>query len=103
ALNNSCDAGSVDCDTSNVTYSNDIASILQNKGCVGCHNGGNASNGNVDLRSYASVKAVAEDNDRLFGAINHEDNYEPMPKNLPKLDDCLIITIKAWINQELQE
>jgi hypothetical protein len=43
------------------------------------------------------VKAQAT-NGNLMGVINHAAGYSPMPKNSPKMDDCTISKIQAWIN-----
>ncbi len=91
AKNNSCDSG---CDTLNVTFSSSIWPTL-NTNCVGCHSETNPG-GNVVITDYNSVVTIA-DNGSLMGAINHEANYSPMPKNGQKLSDCKITEIKIWI------
>lgn len=91
AKNNSCDSG---CDTLNVTFSTSVWPTL-NSNCVGCHSGANPG-GNVLITDYNSVVAIAN-NGSLMGAINHELNYSPMPKNGAKLSDCSIAEIKIWI------
>ena len=37
------------------------------------------------------------DDIQLFGAINHLPNFQPMPRNAPKLSDCKIDQIQIWI------
>lgn len=83
------------CDTLNMVYTNDIKPILDNN-CVSCHLTSNPSGG-VQLDSYSQVKTVA-DNGRLWGSINHEDGFSPMPQGGGKLGDCDLNKIKAWIN-----
>lgn len=89
APNNNCQS----CDTSNFTYSGQVAPLLQ-KNCLGCHSGTGAS-ANVHLDSYVGVKTVA-DNGRLVGAVSHATGFKPMPQG-GKLQDCEIITIQKWV------
>lgn len=80
------------CDSSNVTFSGTINSLLQNS-CVGCHSGSSGTN----LVGYANVKAQV-DNGKLFCAVNHESGCLPMPQNAAKLSNCKIRQIKIWID-----
>lgn len=91
ALNNSCEE---ECDTTNVTFSETIWPVIE-LNCFGCHSGPEPS-GNILLVDYNSV-AVQANNGKLFGAVNHDTGFEPMPKNAPKLSDCKIDQIKIWI------
>ena len=91
ALNNSCDSG---CDTTNVTFSGTVWPTLENN-CVGCHSG-NTPSGGILLTNYNEVVAIAV-NGKLQGAINHQPNFSPMPKNGNKLSDCSIREIEIWI------
>src|SRR5258706_8798309 len=85
------------CDTSNVTYSANVLSILQNN-CYSCHSlSSGIINVNVNLEGYSNVK-MQVDNNNLINAITHAPGYTPMPYNLPKLSDCNIDIIRAWIN-----
>jgi len=84
-----------DCDTTNVTYSNTIAIIME-ESCNSCHNTG-FPQGNIITDNYDVVKVIA-DNGKLWGAVNHEGGFAPMPKNLPKLNDCDLKKIKTWID-----
>ena len=92
AQNNSC--VSATCDTANVTYSAQIRSLVSAK-CQGCHNTAAASGG-VDLSTYNGVKAKVNDG-RLWGAINHQSGFSPMPKNGNKLSDCELAQFRKWI------
>lgn len=87
------------CNTANMSFSADIFPIFQNN-CIMCHNN-NSSPAGVNFSSYENVKPVAESG-RLLGAIKHEDGFYPMPQSAPKLDDCTINKISAWIDQGLQ-
>ena len=96
ARNEKCDFNAGECDTSNVSYSQDLKPIFNNF-CVGCHNSANASGG-ISLDAYTGVRTVAE-NGRLIGSITWAAAYQNMPQGGAKLDDCKISLIQAWINQ----
>ncbi|MCF8368490.1 MAG: hypothetical protein K9G76_05560 [Bacteroidales bacterium] len=87
------DAG--DCDTTNVTYSGTISIILA-ENCTSCH-GGDFPQANIKVDNYNDLKTVV-DNGRFWGAINHENGFSPMPKNLPQLNECNLKKIKIWID-----
>jgi hypothetical protein len=82
------------CDTVNVTYSKTVLPMLQNQ-CYVCHSEA-AAQGNVVLEGYDKVRTEVE-NGRFFGAINHAQGFTPMPYNMPKLPECTIKQMKAWI------
>lgn len=84
------------CDTTGVTYSGTVASLLQGNGCTGCHSG-SAPSGNISLSAYAGVQAMAQSG-RLYGAISHAAGYAPMPQGGNKMNACAINKIKAWID-----
>lgn len=81
------------CDPSKFTYAAIIQPLLAN-GCIGCHKAGSLG-GNIDLSSYASVKAQVS-NGKLEGSITHAAGFSAMPKG-GKLPDCQIAQIKSWI------
>lgn len=87
-------AGNI-CETNNMTYSANIKPILESF-CYSCHGRGLSQNG-INFDTYAGVKAVA-DNGKLVGAISHASGFVPMPQSAPKLSDCNINRIKAWVN-----
>ncbi len=84
------------CDTNNVTYSNTISPMM-NQYCTNCHSGSSASAG-IDLVGYNNVKQYV-DNGRLWGSMNHETSFSPMPKNAPKINECKLSQLKAWIDK----
>ena len=84
------------CDTTNITYSNTITSILINNGCLNCHTGP-APDGNITLSSYADVKAKVDDG-KLWGSINHLPGFSPMPQGGNKLSNCELTKIMLWID-----
>src|SRR5437868_8162120 len=65
------------CDTSAVTFSGTVTSILENRGCIGCH-GTAAPSGGVILDTFADVQKRANSG-QLIGAITHAPGYTPMP------------------------
>lgn len=81
------------CDTSTITWSKDIQSIVTNS-CAGsgCHDAATAS-GSYALHTYAGVKTIV-DNGRFLAVIESGS----MPKNAAKLDDCTINKVRRWIN-----
>jgi hypothetical protein len=84
------------CDTVGVKYSVQIVNILQ-QNCYQCHgNGSTIGSGGVSLYTYGQLKAYA-DNGLLLGDITHEPGRIGMPYLLPKLPDCEINTILAWV------
>lgn len=96
AENNSCDANSSGCDTTMVSFANDVNPILKNH-CVSCH-GGTNPNGGVGLTTYADIAKVAN-NGRLLGSIAWSDGFAKMPLGGDQLPDCNINTVQAWIDQ----
>lgn len=85
------------CDTSSITFSGSVSSVLSQY-CFSCHSNNNAAayGGNIRLEDYPDVKTQA-DNGRLLGAIQHLPGYSAMPKGAGKLNDCTIHTIRIWI------
>ncbi len=88
------------CDTLNVTYTNYIAPIMVDN-CNGCH-GGSFPEAGIRTDNYNDLKDLAENNS-LAGVVNHEPGYSPMPKDKPKLSDCDLKQINAWIESGVQE
>jgi len=84
-----------DCDTTNISYTNDIWPIIDSN-CTSCHSG-NAPSGNVNLENYDQIKAAGI-NGSLLGVIKHESGWSPMPKGTSKLPDCDIMKIETWGN-----
>ena len=95
ALNKTCSDNST-CNTSNVTYAATIKPILQTN-CQGCHSGGPAASGGIDMTVFSNVSAIAQ-NGKLYGAVNHAAGFKPMPLGGNKLPACDIAKIKAWVD-----
>jgi uncharacterized membrane protein len=87
------------CDTSSVTYSVTVKTILANN-CNGCHSSAAAasSGGGIALDTYTGVKAYVT-NGKLYGSIAQNGTASPMPKNMAKMDNCTINKIAVWINR----
>ena len=86
--------GGDDCNTENVSFSQTIMPVFTNN-CVSCHSGAGASGG-IKLTNHTEIVA-AIDGGRLIGAINHQSGFSAMPQGAPKLSDCTISQIDAWI------
>jgi hypothetical protein len=93
---NAVELGAGNCDTTNVSYSMQIVSILQNN-CYTCHQGPGASSG-IDFSNYGAFKGWAESG-YVVADITAAPGHIPMPYGLPPLSGCEINTIIAWIHQ----
>jgi len=92
-LNIDCNV-SIPCDTSNVTYSGIISSIIQTN-CLGCHSSA-GTGGGILLNTYSTVRNEV-DNGRLWGAFTWQSGVSQMPKNAKRLSDCDIAKIEIWL------
>lgn len=88
------------CDTSfTISYANDIRTITAEY-CDKCHSATNGpvfGDGNV-FDNYTTLSEYAG-NGKLLCAIKHEADCVPMPEDDPKLSDCNIARIEAWVRQ----
>lgn len=84
-----------DCDTTNVTYQHTVAPMM-NTHCNDCHSGAGANGGWI-TDTYSGLTILVQ-NGKLWGAVNHEPGYLPMPEGLPKLSGCDLNRIKKWID-----
>lgn len=87
--------GTGECDTLNVTYSGSVAPIMA-LSCNGCHSGSNPPAGVHTDSRQGLMDAV--NSARLWGALNHQTGFSPMPKDAPKLSDCDLSKIRIWID-----
>ena len=86
------------CDTTTVTYSNQIVSIL-NAQCNYCHGAAaNSIGGGIYLNTYAALKPYVT-NGSFLNSILQNGKASAMPKNGAKMDNCSILKIQSWINQ----
>jgi hypothetical protein len=85
------------CDTTNVTYSGSVVTMLANN-CLSCHSNVTAVafGGNVALQNYADVVLKA---DRIAGSIKQLPTFKAMPKNGGKIKDCLITQFDIWVRK----
>jgi uncharacterized membrane protein len=91
-------AANTTCDTTSVSYATGVVPILQDN-CYGCHGASsNAGSGGIVLEGYSNLKVYA-DNGYLSGNISHAPGYIGMPYGKPKLPDCEVNTVVAWVNQ----
>jgi cytochrome c553 len=84
------------CDTVNMKYTANVLPIIS-ANCYGCHGNGRATAG-ISLDTYDKLK-VQVNNKNLMNVITHATGYPPMPYQKPKLADCDINKIKAWIDR----
>lgn len=84
-----------DCSVLDVSYSEDIISVFQSYGCIGCH-GSSSPSGNVVLDTYDGVKTVA-DNGKLESSVSWDGNAANMPPGGSQIDECSINKISAWV------
>lgn len=97
ARNNEC-IDTIACDTTAMSYANDVDPILSSRcGGQSCH-GSSAADGGFGLMTYPDVQTQANSGG-LIGAIFHQNGWSPMPDGQPMMDSCTINTILAWVNQ----
>ncbi len=84
-----------DCDTTNVTYSGTVVPIMEIS-CNSCHGGSDPYAG-IRTDNYDDLKTIV-DNGKFWGAISHDPQYSPMPKDRPQLSDCALLQIETWID-----
>jgi hypothetical protein len=93
---------STSCDTTNVTYSVTIVSIMSNN-CYSCHSNKKASSygNNIRLETYADLTANI---DRVMGAVKHAKGFSPMPNpdSGNKIKDCSITQLEIWVRDDMQ-
>jgi hypothetical protein len=82
-----------------VTYSHTVQPIIE-KSCYSCHSSSNSTlyaNG-INLEGYNNLKSQT-DAGLVIPNIKHEPGFLAMPKGGPKLNDCDIAKIEAWVNK----
>ena len=83
-----------ECDTTTVSYSEDIAPIIVTR-CYECHDQQAVPSG-IRLDGHANLKNIV-DAGRLIGALRHENGFSPMPKDRGSLPECEILKIEKWV------
>ena len=94
AKNNSCDASSFSCDSTNISYAASIVPIV-NTYCKGCHNA-TVLSGGIRLDLYSGIQQVAQ-NGQLTGAITG--TLPLMPQSGGKLSICDIGILRNWVKE----
>ena len=87
--------GSNDCDTSQVSYTGYIQPLFESQ-CYRCHSDANLI-APFSLEGYDDVSTRVA-NGQLFGALNHVQGYQAMPRGRPILPECDLAKINSWIN-----
>lgn len=86
------------CDTTAVKYSTGVVPILQNN-CYPCHGASsNSGSGGIILEGYNNIKVYVNQG-YVAGNVSHSPGFVAMPYGLPKLPDCEVNTIVAWVHQ----
>src|ERR1051326_6980034 len=81
------------CDTTNVTYSNQIVTLV-NSYCISCHYSGGVSG--YDYSSWNDLHTNAL-NGQLMGSVQYQPHHPPMPPSF-QLDACHIRQLQMWVN-----
>jgi len=89
------------CDTLEVTFSGDIAPMIDTY-CIGCHNGGSNGDPDVVLDGYNAIKFYASTG-ALVGTISNTEGYAVMPSNTSGLSDCQVRMVEMWIEDGMPE
>ncbi len=84
------------CDTFNMTFAKDVLPIIT-LNCYSCHGNGNIQGG-MNLDGFARIKRQV-DNNLLLNVIKHSPGYSQMPQGQPRLAQCDINKIEAWVNR----
>lgn len=85
------------CDTTNVTYSVTIVTMMNNN-CYSCHSNKTAAayGNNIRLEDYADVVASSA---KTTTSIKHTGSTSPMPKNGGKIKSCYITQWDIWVRK----
>ncbi len=89
--------GSSTCVTTSMSFANDINKVFNDNGCISCHSAA-ANLGNVNLSTHSEVLKYVNDGS-LIGSIKHTSGFSAMPQSSPKIGNCSIAKIEAWITQ----
>ncbi|MBD2722945.1 c-type cytochrome [Hymenobacter armeniacus] len=81
----------------NVTYANVISPIFDAH-CRECHGSTvySVKGGGNNFGDYQAINSYFSPS-KLLGCIRHDPGFDPMPQGRPKLSDCDIQRIEAWI------
>jgi hypothetical protein len=88
------------CDTTGITY--DSLTYIFSGICANCHNSDFTYRDGIVMDSLEKVRASINTG-LVWKAINHEEGVSNMPRGLPKLSDCELKKIRAWIDAGMPE
>ena len=91
------DGNSNVCDTSAVTFSEDIQMLIS-QNCGGCHNNASASGG-LNLKGHQNISASALSGDMMDRITRSTGDPLFMPPGGPALSDCNQSKLRTWINE----
>lgn len=87
------------CDTTNIRYSVEIKAILDEH-CGFCHS--ETGSTGINLYDHEVISFLALDGNYTYGtllsAVMHEGGASQMPNGGPKLPECEINKIAAWVH-----
>ena len=86
--------GDGSCEFGEISYQNDLVTIIDLYCNDGCHNAVDRQ-GNVVLETYNNVQPYLDDGS-FIGSIKYESPFAPMPPG-SKLSQCDIDKIDSWI------
>lgn len=93
------------CDTAIVRFGVEIKAILD-ANCKECHYEGNDIS-KINLYNWPTIHSLATDGNFVRGtlltAVLQTGEVTPMPKGRPKISDCEINKIRAWVNKGAPE
>jgi cytochrome c551/c552 len=90
------------CDTASLNYAA-IKTVFENGTCLGCHQGATANAG-LDLSTYAGISQYLENpSNQLIDRITVGTTGDIMPPSGPKLSDCNVSKVSAWLNNNFPE
>jgi len=74
-----------------------VVSPIFDAGCRRCHGSSayQTRGGGINLGTYQGIRAVPTT--LLMGCIEQQPGFDAMPKGAPKLSDCDIARIRAWV------
>jgi hypothetical protein len=87
------------CDTVSVSYASEVVPILEAK-CYSCHAGDALAGGGIKLGTYPDLKSRIDNfKSRFISSIVQDGTVSAMPQGQPKMADCSINKIVAWVHQ----
>ncbi|MHA4806574.1 hypothetical protein ACX0G9_00635 [Flavitalea flava] len=89
------------CDTTGVTYRNDILPIIKNY-CFSCHSNATMAFSNHSVYNFEQGDSLGyayfKFEDIVVHEVRHDPGYIGMPYLKPKIPECAVNKIVAWFN-----